>query len=611
MTDYQPLTRKELTAKLEQAIQKARSSANPKLRAAAADLPSADLLVEALWNETAKDRQGRAIPGKNPDSSARGYCQMLTETARGVASEFGIPLSSDDDTLHEQVMDPDMNLLLYVAYTGKNWNLQPQQIKQADLDTRKAYSYLQHGFGDGGARYFFKQSLNDDRTFNAGKLIHVIATDPKGAALMAGASGNPQAVVDNYSRMFNTKTAQALASSGEKPIDRYINSTKSGYTGEAYNFSVDPNRFLENTQGVDYGTNERIAKLQAELQAGLEYLPWWEDDTLITSNPKLKADPDQMYFEVFTDRKYTTMLRDKSGDPIKVRMYVNIDKISERYGHTIGRGTTKTGFKLDLWGQELDEISGSGSTGLFMNSLGVTHLPSIARNSDLAQTLLDMYMAAYKVQRTTQEGQARGVQDTWTWVQSLKDKFTTNLQSKLLTNAENNYDATVRERLTSRYKQAGLNPTEYQEIINATTNRLKDQRFGKAKDLLRSGQDLRVGAQDAFVEMLMLFKNNGTTRFLPSDIRYTGVGGATRQKIGDATWSAKMGGTFAQENAKANDIQDQGGILFKRRNVTYIGVFKSFTFTMDAEKPFHWNYNFSFIVQKTLRITSLPWSNSL
>ena len=48
------------------------------------------------------------------------------------------------------------------------------------------------------------------------------------------------------------------------------------------------------------------------------------------------------------------------------------------------------------------------------------------------------------------------------------------------------------------------------------------------------------------------------------------------------------------------------GVAMFFRNSVYYGYFQNFTFTEDAEKPFQWNFTFSFKVERTVSILSIP-----
>ena len=116
--------------------------------------------------------------------------------------------------------------------------------------------------------------------------------------------------------------------------------------------------------------------------------------------------------------------------------------------------------------------------------------------------------------------------------------------------------------------------------------------YGAMGDLTEdsSPQKFRVGAQDAFAELLALFKNNGLTRF-PELSHASGQS--------EDVWSPVLGTTGAQMVGRAGDVYKRGNVLFRLRGKAYLGYFKTFNFSMDAEKPFSWDFDFTFRVRQT------------
>jgi hypothetical protein len=43
---------------------------------------------------------------------------------------------------------------------------------------------------------------------------------------------------------------------------------------------------------------------------------------------------------------------------------------------------------------------------------------------------------------------------------------------------------------------------------------------------------------------------------------------------------------------------------------TYLGFFKSLSFNEDAERPFRWNFEFTFQVQRCIKSVSLPYGGA-
>ena len=143
--------------------------------------------------------------------------------------------------------------------------------------------------------------------------------------------------------------------------------------------------------------------------------------------------------------------------------------------------------------------------------------------------------------------------------------------------------------------------------------------------LLGGGNDtnaFRVAAQDAFAELLALFKNNGVTRFLPLSWaesyterinRSGGNGGVSSLTYktasdmqdrsaagGDQVWSPAAGATGFQMLARAGDVHTRGYVAFRYKGKCLLGYFKSFNFTASADTPFRWDFDFTFRVLKSI-----------
>jgi hypothetical protein len=113
----------------------------------------------------------------------------------------------------------------------------------------------------------------------------------------------------------------------------------------------------------------------------------------------------------------------------------------------------------------------------------------------------------------------------------------------------------------------------------------------------------RVAAQDAFVELLSLFKSNGNVWFRKDN--YTGSFSGNDQ-AGVAAWSPQTGVSTQQGNARNNDVLTRGHIAMQLKNTTYLGFFKSLSWTQDASSPFQWNFNFVFQVERTIDLLEYP-----
>jgi hypothetical protein len=113
----------------------------------------------------------------------------------------------------------------------------------------------------------------------------------------------------------------------------------------------------------------------------------------------------------------------------------------------------------------------------------------------------------------------------------------------------------------------------------------------------------RVAAQDAFVEFLKLFQMNGVVWF--NSPNYKGYHTGQDQQ-GPNAFSPKTGATTFQQTNRNNDVMTRGYVAFQFRQNVYLGYFKSLSWTQDAEKPFSWNFQFAFQVEKTISALFYP-----
>lgn len=118
----------------------------------------------------------------------------------------------------------------------------------------------------------------------------------------------------------------------------------------------------------------------------------------------------------------------------------------------------------------------------------------------------------------------------------------------------------------------------------------------------------KIAAQDAFMEMLGLFKNNGITRYHPeltSRIFQTGNPGNS-QVVGEASWSPAIGASSTQAQNRNNDILTRGYVVFNYKSAVFLGYFKTLNFSINANNPYKWDFNFTFQVEKRLTVAYTP-----
>jgi hypothetical protein len=131
--------------------------------------------------------------------------------------------------------------------------------------------------------------------------------------------------------------------------------------------------------------------------------------------------------------------------------------------------------------------------------------------------------------------------------------------------------------------------------------------IGSVRDatLINLPEALRVAAQDAFTEFLKLFQMNGNVWYHTQN--YQGVLTEQEQASPNA-WSPKAGASSFQQHSRNNDVMTRGFVAMKYRNNVFLGYFKSLNWTMDANKPFSWDFSFTFQVEKTY--SALYWPST-
>lgn len=210
-----------------------------------------------------------------------------------------------------------------------------------------------------------------------------------------------------------------------------------------------------------------------------------------------------------------SMDQDNAWLPIVIELNASLKQFSRQMKHVMRTTPTLTGLLVTMWGLEVDTITGSGSTGVFMNRLGLTDFPSLSNAPD--------------------------------------------------------------------------------EVLAMVPTTIDESNFDEGT--------FRVAAKDAFIELLALFKNNATVWF--QNENYTGD---TSQLVesGPDMWSPTTGSTVQQNHARRNDVMTRGTVAMNFRNSTYHGYFNALNFTLDAETPFSWNFNFTFKVERTITNVPIP-----
>lgn len=259
---------------------------------------------------------------------------------------------------------------------------------------------------------------------------------------------------------------------------------------------------------------------------------WWKSTSAgVVGNPHLKRIAAPITFKILLNQLSPSEYLPGSystNAPLELRLNCSLSQIQHKMKHVVNKANSRTGFHLTFWGLEPDTLSGSGSTGVFMNHWGVTHLMST--NTD-------------------------------------------------------DYSGDVRESFTHG---KSMFPRSDQAALKADIG----------SSVL---PQLRVAAQDAFIELLSLFKNNGVVRFQREN--YDGKFNQQTQ-LGDGVygpiWTSQSGGTAFEQSMRNNDVLAKGQVIMTFQGNTYQGYFKTLSWTIDADSPFHWKFDFSFQIQRSL-----------
>ena len=147
-------------------------------------------------------------------------------------------------------------------------------------------------------------------------------------------------------------------------------------------------------------------------------------------------------------------------------------------------------------------------------------------------------------------------------------------------------------------------PPDLREWVRSQGRRMNELDVPSSYEtLLANGEPFKITAQDAFVEFLSLFKNNGIIRFKTDNYEEFG----RREQLDTALWSTKYGANTYMAGARNNDVMKRGNVMMVSKGDTYLGYFRSLTFSEDANHPFVWNFDFTFQVQHRYQLRVLPF----
>jgi hypothetical protein len=325
---------------------------------------------------------------------------------------------------------------------------------------------------------------------------------------------------------------------------------------------------------------------------------WYADTGLVTGNPRIRASVQPVSFMVYLDRNDPNQFIKNPADntPIELQLNTSLTTFEISSKHVYNRTPSRTGMHITLWGMEPDLISGTGTTGVFMNQFGLTDFMSTAGiNDDIAKIL--------------NSGFRTGFDQTFnTTTTSVAVPATTvigsNANVQVVTDPITSVGQVTKTAVTA--DQQTLNTLAGMRISGGGT-------LGGKQGFNKPDEAFRVAAQDAFVEFLKLFQMNGNIWFYSQDYANAkngtttnlGLLGQTQQESPTA-WSKKTGTTGFQQHARNNDVMSRGYVAMRYRNNIYLGYFKSLSWTQDAESPFQWKFNFTFQVEKTYTALYFP-----
>lgn len=364
------------------------------------------------------------------------------------------------------------------------------------------------------------------------------------------------------------------AIAAEKRSKEYQDAVKANGSESKKMQNVAPSSY--NPITADTISNDIYSKTNSRnlmIQDGLGEQAWFDNNNLIVGNPHLREIPTPITFTInISEFDSSTALRSfKNGPskPIELQLNCSISRINVSMKHIINKTNTRTGFLLTFWGMEPDVITGSGSTGLFMNQFGLTDLMSMTGTVE-ELGFKDAISSAYKA----------------------SPKVLSNLQKAARSEnlfSVSGYQGNEQGKANRRVANAKLAASELTTLLSG------------------SGNDMfRVAAQDAFVELLALFRNNGLIRYDNPNIMNGEELSLNKEQVAQNVYSEKYGDTTATRNARQNDIMVKGNVDFHYKSNLYQGYFKSLSWILDSENPFQWKFDFVFQVQKTFSQVYYP-----
>ena len=614
--------------------------------------PGATSMLKAIRYAESSNRTDTGLPtnikdektGK-PASSAKGMWQFTTSTWKTTWSRLPadlqqeVPPTFTSDPYAQAIMasrllqqhinsgyDKDPRLL-YVAHWNPSVALATKKRMDSVSDFSEAFSLgLADAIADGklqGGR-FNNMSPQEKAQVATQEVGGALAKIQEAGAIKEGLKG--------YANMTGKRT----------------NATDG--SGAGMTFKAGDGDYQLVTQDMPLTSTSSAARYEPDviIEEGLN-LPGWHQNwagggkggEVLVGNPKLVALPSRGTFSIWTQEHHasplmTKFLTSSTGEdvpsPVEVRLNVSLKNLSVRSKHVINKKPTRTGFHLTFWGMEPDILTGQGSTGVFLNQFGLASVMSTSADTGMAESLasmvkwqytnnvkIDVKIRADGITRIDKEHPDEKL--VTSDMKESKRGFFTNLVTSNVSDLfgmgsnfagdidkDNVYSSDIAawSDRKSRYGSGSLLGSFFPSVSNSAQSKFRNKYKidARIKSLMGEKEDpFRVAAQDAFLELLQVFKNNGQIRF--HNTKYDGEFNLKEQE-GPQEWSEKTGLSAFQGKSRNNDVFARGVVLFRVKGTTYMGYFKSINFTMSAETPYTWDFDFTFQVVKTIKAGYVP-----
>lgn len=215
--------------------------------------------------------------------------------------------------------------------------------------------------------------LQDSSQLTLAQVGNLYAEDPNWASKVSNISG-----IDQNATMAQIASGQVSANNVSAPIN---NAVLSGPTASLVSPASDSLQFANASTTAATtitGSSAFVPNADPELQidTGLSGNPWYNDRNLITGNPNIRNSVTPISFTVYLDqyRLNQVLHVPNSNTPIQVQLNCSLREITIESKHIVNRVPSRTGMHITMWGMAPDLITGSGSTGVFMNQAGITDL---------------------------------------------------------------------------------------------------------------------------------------------------------------------------------------------------------------------------------------------